>query len=142
MAEPVCTSLGNYNNGHVVLNTVRLGFVPEFLSKTLSFFIRCPVSKGTSKGGLMETAIHHLLAIQPVPQDQKGQGFYSILFMVPKSLRGWRAILDPKYLNRPIIYKRFKMQSLQTILESIREGDFLTSIDLMVPILPDHRQCL
>lgn len=37
------------------------------------------------------------------------------------------------------------MQSLQSILESIREGNFLTSIDLKeaylhVPILPTHQQ--
>uniref|UniRef100_A0A2D4FC70 ribonuclease H n=1 Tax=Micrurus corallinus TaxID=54390 RepID=A0A2D4FC70_MICCO len=39
------------------------------------------------------------------------------------------------------------MQSLQSILEGIREGDFLTSIDLMeayrhVPILPFHQKYL
>lgn len=63
--------------------------------------------------------------------------------MVPKASGGWRAILDLKRLNKYLIYKRFKMQSLQSILESIWEGDFLMSIDPMemylhVHILPLH----
>lgn len=56
---------------------------------------------------------------------------------------GWRAILDLKRLNKYLTYKRFKIQSLRSILESVREGDFLTSIDLTepylhVPILQSH----
>lgn len=117
-----------------VLNTVRLGLTLKYLSTPLSFFICCPVSKDKTKRGLMETAVQHLLdiqAIQVVPKGQQEQGFYSILFVVSKT-SGWgeRAILDMKRLNRHLIYRRFKMQSLQSILESIQEGNFLTFIDL------------
>lgn len=98
----------------------------------------------------METAIQHLLdiwAIQPVPEDQQKQGFYPILFVVSKALGVWRAILDLKRLNKHLVYRRFKMQSLQSILESIQEGDSLTSIDLMeaylhIPILSAHQRFL
>lgn len=80
-----------------VIDTVRFHLSLDFLSTSLSFFIRCSVSNDTIKRDLMDLSIQHLLdiqAIQLVPQDQHGQGFYSILFMVPKNLGGWRPILD------------------------------------------------
>lgn len=98
----------------------------------------------------METAIQHLLdiwVIQPVPEDKQRQGFYSILFVVPKALWGWRAILDLKRLNKHLIYRHFKMQSVQSVLESIQEGDSLTSVDLMeeylhISIVSGHQRFL
>lgn len=81
----------------------------------------------------MEAEIQHLLAIQaiePVHLQHQGFGFYLILFLVQKKSGGCRAILDLKNLNVHIKYKRFKMQTLHTILGCIRQGDLLTSIDL------------
>lgn len=65
----------------------------------------------------------------------------------PQNLGVWRAILDLKRLNHHLLYRCFKMHSLQTILGGVREGDFLMSIDLTeaylhIPILPFHRQYL
>lgn len=94
----------------------------------------------------MEAAIQHLLdiqAIQPVPADQRA-GILLHPICSPKVLGVVEVeverILDLKRLNNHLIYKRFKMQSLQPILESIQ---FLTSIDLLeayrhMPILPSH----
>lgn len=91
----------------------------------------------------MESAINHLLqihAIELVPSVCRGQGFYSHLFLIQKSSGGWRPILDLKSLNRWIIYGRFKMQSLQMILDTIRDWVVLTSIDLMEAYfhVPNH----
>ncbi|XP_013917950.1 PREDICTED: calcineurin subunit B type 1 [Thamnophis sirtalis] len=99
---------------------------------------------------MMQAEIQHLLdiaAIEQVPRGQEGRGCYSILFLVPKASGEVRAILDLKKLNIHIAYKRFKMQSFQNILGCIRQGDFLTSIDLKeaylhVPIHPVHRKFL
>lgn len=131
-----------------VLKTVRLGLALDFLSTPPGFFIRCPISRKRTRRSLMEAAVEHLLdirAIQPVPEDQQRLGLYSILFVVPKVSWGWRMILDLKRLNKHLVYKRFKMQSLQSILKSIREGDFLMSIDLTetylhIPILLAHQR--
>lgn len=98
----------------------------------------------------MEAEIQHLLdirAIEQVPVDQRGCGFYSILFLVPKSSGGQRAILNLKDLNLHVKYQKFKMQSLQSILACIRQEDFLTSIDLKeayihLPIWLLHRRFL
>lgn len=129
-----------------VLTTVRSGLVLEFLSAPPKFFPRCPVSRDAAKWHLMEAAIQHLLEIQtiePVPQEHQGQGFYSILFVIQKNSRGFRAILDLKHLNQCLEFKQFKIQFVKSILDSTCEGDFLTSIDLTeafhVPIKPAHR---
>ncbi|XP_013920590.1 PREDICTED: uncharacterized protein LOC106547849 [Thamnophis sirtalis] len=113
-------------------------------------FIRCPIPRCSVKQRLMDTEIHHLIsinAIEQVPKGQEGLGFYAILFLVPKNSVGWRAILDLKRLNWYIKYQRFKMQSLKSILSSIRQGDLMTSVDikeayLHVPIHPAHRRFL
>lgn len=75
----------------------------------------------------MADAISHLVAInaiQPVPVEQRGQGFYSQLFLVHKSSGGWCPILDLKSLNRYVIYRRFKMHTLSSILDSVHPGIF------------------
>ncbi|XP_032068578.1 uncharacterized protein LOC116505453 [Thamnophis elegans] len=95
---------------------------------------------------LMSQEIHRLLeinAVEQVPPNQEGREFYSILFLVPKNSGGWKAILDLKNLNHHIAYRRFKMQSLQTILVGICQGDLLTSIDLKEAYLhiPFHSAC-
>lgn len=81
----------------------------------------------------MRTTIQHLTDIQAikiVSETWQGQGFYSNLFVVLKSFGGWRAILDLKHLNSYLVYRRFKMSSLKSILGNIRQGDHLVSIDL------------
>lgn len=97
----------------------------------------------------MDSAVQHLLsirAIQQMPVDQIGQGFYSLVFLVPKTLEVWSPFLDLKRLNHYVVYHKFKMQSLRTIL-GVRKGNLLTSINfteayLHIPILPSHRRFL
>lgn len=92
----------------------------------------------------MEAEIPHLFsikAIEPVPVSQEGTGFYSTVFLVPKSSGGHRGILNLKYLNQFVLYCRFKMQSLRSILAGVCQGDLLQSVDLKetylhVPIHP------
>lgn len=76
----------------------------EFLSilHPLRSFICCPVSRDASKRVIMDVAIKHLLdirAIQRVPEEQLGQGFYATLFVMPKALGECRSILDLKRLT-------------------------------------------
>ncbi|XP_070607583.1 uncharacterized protein [Erythrolamprus reginae] len=133
-----------------VIDTVQKGLLLEFTSPPPKRFISCPSPRSSSDCSRMEEAISHLLsirAIQPVPPGQKGRGFYSILFMVPKSSGGWRAILDLKKLNLYIKYRKFKMHSLPSILAAIHPGDFMVSLDLTeaylhIPIAKCHRKFL
>lgn len=133
-----------------VRSTICFGLSLEFSSTPPKFFLRCSSSQDRIKSARLDSAIQHLLdikAIDPVPSSEQTLGFYSRIFLVPKSSGGWRAILDLKSLTRHIVYRWFKMQSLQTILLGIRQGDFMSSIDLTeaylhIPIQPAHRKFL
>ena len=56
-------------------------------------------------------------------------------------------ILNSKRLSKFVDYKHFKMESLQNVLELIRPGVCMVSIDLkhafyLVPLHKNHQACL
>lgn len=85
--------------------------------------------------------------IVPVPQAERFQGFYSNLFTVPKKDGSVRPILDLKMLNRHVRVRKFKMESLRSVVASLERGEFLASIDirdayLHIPIARSHQRFL
>ena len=78
------------------------------------------------------------LALLPSP------GFYSRLFMVMKASGAWRPVIDLSTLNLRIQQTSFRMETLQSVLLSVRPGDWMVSLDLKdaylrVPMHPDSR---
>ena len=66
------------------------------------------------------------------------------LFPVPKKDGASRPVVNLKPLNRFILKKHFKMENVSMVRELLREGDWMTSIDLKdaflsVPIHQPHR---
>ena len=59
-----------------------------------------------------------------------GPGFYSRLFLVEKASGGWRPVIDLSHLNKFVQLTPFKMETVASVLLSVREGDFLASLDL------------
>ena len=59
-----------------------------------------------------------------------GPGFYSRLFLVEKASGGWRPVIDLSHLNDFVQLTSFKMERVASVLLSVREGDFLASLDL------------
>ena len=59
-----------------------------------------------------------------------GPGFYSRLFLVEKVSGDWRPVIDLSHLNEFVHLTRFKMETVASVLLSVREGDFLASLDL------------
>ena len=59
-----------------------------------------------------------------------GPGFYSLLFLVEKGSGGWLPVIDLSHLNKFVHLTRFKMETVASVLLSVREGDFLASRDL------------
>ena len=55
--------------------------------------------------------------------------FYNRLFLVPKSNRKWRPILDPSQLNLYLSTNTFKMETTETIRLSLQTGEWVTSLD-------------
>ena len=57
-------------------------------------------------------------------------GFYSRLFLVEKASGGWRPVIDLSPLNEFVRQTPVKMETTASVLLSVREGDFLASVDL------------
>ena len=76
-----------------------------------------------------------------------GFGFYSRLFLVEKATGGWRPVIDLSPLNGFVRQTPFKMETPASVVASVREGDFLASVDLkdayfQVPIHQESRKYL
>ena len=76
-----------------------------------------------------------------------GPGFYSLLFLVEKAFGGWRPVISLSHLNEFVQLTRFKMETVASELLSVREGDFLASLDLrdayfQIPIHRSSRKLL
>ena len=74
-----------------------------------------------------------------------GPGFYSRLFLVEKASGTWRPVINLSHLNEFVQLTRFKMETVASVLLSVREGDFLDSLDLkdayfQIPIHPSSRK--
>ena len=81
--------------------------------------------------------------LAPLPS----QGFYSRLFVVWKSSGSWRPIIDLSTLNLYVDVSHFRMETIQSVLLSVRQGNWMASIDLkeaylQVPVHPDSRHFL
>ena len=64
--------------------------------------------------------------ITPLPSP----GFYSRLFVVWKTSGSWRPVIDLSMLNHSLSKTPFKMETLASVLLSVRQGDWMVSLDL------------
>ena len=74
-------------------------------------------------------------------------GFYSRLFVVWKTSGSWRPVIVLSHLIRFVDVSPFQMGTIQSVLLSVRQGDWMASIDLMeaylqVPVPPVSRHFL
>ena len=68
-------------------------------------------------------------AIEEV-MDTTSPGYYSRLFLVPKSYGSFRPIIDLKKLNQFIIVPSFKMETLFSIIAALQPQEWITKIDI------------
>ena len=99
------------------------------------------------RGKALEQEFQDLLHKQAIEQAPQTSGFYSRLFVVQKDSGAWRPIIDLSTLNTYIASQRFHMETPQSVLCSIRQGDWMISLDLQdaylqVPINPESRRYL
>ena len=69
-------------------------------------------------------------AIQEVTSKQNRLGFYSKYFLVKKKGGGVRPILDLRALNKYLRTFKFRMLTTESLLRTVRQGDWFTSLDL------------
>ena len=105
-------------------------------------------SPNSIRGKALEGEVQALLskgAIEMAPLPSPG--FYSRLFVVMKASGAWRPVIDLSTLNLRIQQTSFKIETLQSVLLSVRPGDWMVSLDLkdaylQVLMHPDSRKFL
>ena len=102
---------------------------PPPLSRTLVSFPR--YRAGSPRAQALRQEVEGILAkgALEIARDP-GPGFYSRLFLVEKATGGWRPVIDLSHLNDFVQLTPFKMETVASVLLSVREGDFLASLDL------------
>ena len=86
-------------------------------------------------------------AVELLDPVEMTPGFYSRIFVVPKSSGSWRPVIDLSPLNKMVVQTKFKMETPQHVLVSLNQGEWMTSIDLKdayfhIPIHKRSRQFL
>ena len=146
-------SWGQVTSDRWVLETIGRGYALEFTRTPPSDMLSrpTPVPSDLAKRRSLEGEINALLlkgAVRIVPRSGTQTGFMSTFFLTPKKEAGvWRPILNLKPLNKFIRPKRFRMETLRTILSSIVPPAWAASIDLKdaylhVPVRPEHHKFL
>ena len=80
---------------------------------------------------VIDTEIDKLLAKGAITPSSHEEGEYiSPIFTRAKKDRSFRVILNLKCLNSHVQYHHFKMDSLNTVLQMVKPGCFMASIDL------------
>ena len=105
-------------------------------------------SPDSIRGKALKGEVHSLLdkgAIELAPLPSPS--FYSRLFVVMKASGAWRPVIDLSLLNLKVQKTSFKMETLQSVLLSVRAGDWMVSLDLkdvylQVPMHPESRKFL
>ena len=133
--------------GHFHLNWKFLGALPSVIN-TLEFGLQLPVDSvriplfrvplinshysSPEKNAVLCQAVSDILlkgAIQEV-KDPFSLAFYSRLFLVAKKTGGWRPVIDLSFLNLYLDFPTFRMETTQSIRNSLQVGKWTTSLDL------------
>ena len=130
---------------------LRVGYCLPFLSTPPLSNAPLPMpsySPTSIKGAALEEVTLALVAngaveLAPLPSP----GFYSRLFVVWKTSGFWRPVIDLSHLNCFVDVSPFQMETIQSVLLSVRQGDWMASIDLkeaylQVPVHPASRHFL
>ena len=97
---------------------------------------------------VIDLEISKLIKKGVVQESQHEPGeFINTIFVRPKKDGNWRLILNLRRLNVHVVYRKFKMDTLKTVLNLIFPNAFMASVDLRdayftVPIHSSHQKYL
>ena len=141
-------------NDSWVLQTVRDGLIIIFTSTPFQLSLPKSVRMGERQARICDEEVNSLVKKgATVVVEDRSDGFYSSLFVIPKKLGRLRPIINLKPLNQFhfflffILFEHFKMEGIETLREIVRPGDVMVSLDLKdaylaVPIAPSHQKYL
>ena len=133
-----------------VVQVLRFGYIIPFHSPPPLSSTPIPLPSYTPssiRGVALAAAVKDLLSKGAIEPSSSGPGFYSRLFVTLKVTGGWRPVIDLSCLNRFVCLSHFHMETAQSVLQSLRAGDWLISLDLQdaylqVPVHPQSRMYL
>ena len=101
-------------------------------------------SPSSIRGLALSAAVADLCAEGAIELAPLSPGYYSCLFVTPKVTEGWRPVIDLSRLNRSVRVSHFHMETQQSVLQSLRPGDWMVSLDLkdaylQVPVHSESR---
>ena len=122
-----------------------------------SFSLQSSTVQGSNLHAFVPPLVHQGVALREVTQALVAKcamelaplpslGFYSWMFIVWKT-SGWRPVIDLSTLNLFVDVAHFRMETIQSVLLSVHQGDWMPSIGLkeaylQVPVHPDSRRFL
>ena len=134
-----------------VVEVLRVGYCLPFLSTLPLSNVPIPMPSssphlhqwGCSGGGHLGLHCQGCCGAYPLTSPD----FYSRLFVVWQTSGSWRPVIDLSHLIRLVDVSPFHMGSIQSVLLSVRQGDWIASIDpmeayLQVPVPPVSRHFL
>lgn len=133
-----------------VIHTITRGYRLQFAKRPPRFNGVLSSQTEESSAHILKDEISSLLqkgAVRVVPPHLIGQGFYSRYFLVPKKDGSLRPILDLRVLNKHLRKYSFRMLTHGSLLRSVNQNDWFTSIDLKdaffhISIYPPHMKFL
>ena len=104
----------------VILQGYRLEF-----NRTPPTKLNCPSSfLSQVQAVVMDQEVHDLMKKEVIEVCSDLDGFFSSIFIVPKD-GGWRQIINLKALNQYLNTQHFKMESIYTLRDILKQGDYM-----------------
>ena len=109
-----------------------LSALPQHSSSSIVPIPMPSYSPTSIKGAALEEVTLGLIAMGAVElAPLTSPGFSSHLFIVWKTSRSWRPLIALSHLLRFVDVSPFQMETFQSVLLAVRQGDWMASIDLM-----------
>ena len=133
-----------------VVSALREGYQIPFKEKpplTLEPLTFSSYRQGSERFVALDEAVSSMREKAAIEEPPSSPGFYSSIFITPKVTGGWRPIINLRPLNQFVKVDKFKMETPRTVLQALRPGDWMFSVDLkdayfQVPIHPRSRRFL
>ena len=136
-------------NDQWVLSIIKEGYKLEFVQIPQNTGIKITTVPAKNQI-ILQTEVNELLqkrAVEYVNPNDINNGFYSTFFLVPKKSGEMRPVINLKPLNKYLRKQHFKMDTLTSVLNLVKQGDWAISLDLKdaymhIPIFKNHRKYL